>query len=74
MSKIPEHKLTKEFLEAYAQEKIETYLSTDPGDEELAWVEVQKAYKVAGLEKPKKIIWYDSPKEFGHPDRDWETL
>ena len=64
MKKIPDYKLTKEYLEQYAQSQIDIYLSTEPSNEELAWREIKEAYRVANQPEPKNIIWYDSPEAF----------
>jgi hypothetical protein len=64
MATVPKEKLTKEFLQAYADQQTAIYLSTEPTDEEHAWVSICEAYKVAKLPEPKNIIWYDSPKQF----------
>lgn len=58
---IPKEKLTKEFLQAYADEQTRKYLSTDPINEKVAEQHLSKAYEVAGLKPPKNFIWYDSP-------------
>lgn len=64
--KVGQKRLTKEqeaYLKVFAKKQIERYLSTKQvlSDEKLELC-VRNAYKVAGLDLPKKIRWVDSPK------------
>ena len=61
MKTIPKEKLTKQYLQSYADAQIEAYLSVGPVDEEKAEQHIMKAYVVAGLKTPTKFEWFDSP-------------
>ena len=59
--------LTPEQLECakqYAKDKIALYLSTEKVDKKLVESYVVNAYKVAGINPPKKIKWFKSPESF----------
>ena len=58
---IPKEKLTKQYLQSYADAQIEAYLAVGPVDEEKAEQHIIAAYKVAGLKAPTKFEWFDSP-------------
>lgn len=64
MKTIPKSKLTKAFLQDYADQQIAKYLAVGPVDEELAQQHLTEAYRVAKLEPPKHFIWFDSPTAF----------
>ncbi len=49
----------------FAQEWREALLSVGPVDEAEAEVHLCQAYRVAGLEPPRRIRWFDSPLAFG---------
>jgi len=71
---IPKYKLTKSYLEKYAEEQIARYLSTEPIDEKLAESHISKAYEVAKLDKPTKFVWFDSPTAFSRSQVVWASV